>query len=109
MSAALYQGGISPWRMQIAMLPVRREWPDDKRNKPAATGLAKGIDRQKDLARRNVEAIRKAIATPRPIRQICAQTGLTRDTALKHLCAMEERGEATRTKRSKTYFWKALG
>lgn len=67
-----------PWRMQIAMLPARREHPVQH----VSAGIAAAVERMKHIAAENKEAVLRAFDAGAELKtmQVSAMTGIPRET-----------------------------
>lgn len=101
-----------PWRLQIALLPVRYKSPDDLRDDRKARQTAKGraVAVRNTKARRadNVARIKKLIVA-RPMRQteIVQITHLSTETVRTILVELREEGYAEKTMIDNLIHWRS--
>lgn len=79
----------SPWRVQIAMLPIRREYPQD-----VAPRGHNCLQQRLETKRRNRGQIEAAMAGKKPQRlaEIAKAAGLSKQTIANHIEAMRAEG-----------------
>ena len=100
--------GLSPWRLQIAMLPVRRVNPDDDRNaqrlERIRAGQQAGIDEMKWMAERNRARILRCFRGRLEFKasQIALKTGLALETARYSLNGLVALGVLEKRRENRT-------
>jgi CRP-like cAMP-binding protein len=102
--------GMSPWRLQIALLPVRRKYPDDNRNAQGAekreAGRQAGIERARAQKQRNHDAIIELLwREPSTYAAIGLATGLCRETVRNLMTDLEAEGRVQSEKRGGLTRW----
>ena len=86
------------WRVQIAMLPIRRPNPyesaDEHAKEKCAIARASAIAAMRAVECQNRQKIRAQLKRPSTVNELIKSTGLSRETIRKHLCVLIETKEA---------------
>ena len=97
-----------PWRMQIAMIPVRRRNPDAARDELAAarreSGRMMGVEESLRLAKRNRTRVLGLFRGRLELKakQVAARAGVSTETARGILLALSQLGDLVKRREKNT-------
>lgn len=103
-----------PWKVQVSMLPLRREFPDDEKNAKAKERIAAGqqsaVREAKRLAERNRKKVLPLFKGKAELKasQIAEKTGLCDETARVILNEMANAGLLEKRREGNTYWFRAV-